>query len=199
MAGQVEKLRERDDAPALFFRNWLKSPLKTAAYGPSSPALATAMARAARIGPDGPVIELGAGTGALTVALVEAGVTPDRLILFESNPAFVAVLEQRFPGARIVAGDAYAAAKELDVRDAAAVISGLPLVQYPGRAAYVIDCLDILCRPGARFCQLTYMPTSPVPLSELPGLAHEVSRTVWANFPPARVWSYWRPVADGAH
>lgn len=193
MGGTSEKIMAGPgDAPGLFFKTWLKAPLKTAAYGPSSHALALAMARAAMIGRDGPVIELGAGTGALTAALVERGVSPERLILFESDPAFAEVLEQRFPGARLVAGDAYAAPDTLGVTDAAAVISGLPLVQYAGRARFVVDCLDKLCRPGARFCQLTYMPSSPVPLSGLPGLEHHVSRTIWANFPPARVWSYWR-------
>jgi len=38
--------------------------------------------------------------------------------------------------------------------------------------------------------QLTYMPSSPVPLSLLPGVEAEVTPTIWANFPPARVWSY---------
>lgn len=196
MGVPAEKLRVRGDEPGLFFKTWLKAPLKTAAYGPSSPALASAMARAAKAGTDGPVIELGAGTGALTTALVESGVAPDRLILFESDPEFVAVLERRFPGARIVGGDAYAAPATLDVRDAVAVVSGLPLVQNPGRARYVVDCLDTLCRPAARFCQLTYLPGSPVPLADLPGLDHHVSKTIWANFPPARVWSYWRSAAS---
>lgn len=180
------------DAAGLFFRSWLKAPLKVAAYGPSSRALARRMFEEARIGADGPVIELGAGTGALTAALVEGGVDPKRLVLYESLPEFVAVLTERFPGARIVSGDAYAAPVELDIDDAAAIVSGLPLVQYPPRAAYVTECLDRLCRPGARFCQITYMPSSPVPLKQLPGIAHRVSATIWGNFPPARVWSYWR-------
>lgn len=176
----------------LFFRTWLRAPLKTAAYGPSSPALARAMAAAARPGSDGPVVELGAGTGALTAALVEAGVSPDRLILFEADPAFAAMLRDRFPGARIEGGDAYAAPARLGAIGAAAVVSGLPLIQMPAepRAAFVEQCLAEMARPGARFAQLTYMAGSPVPVERIAGIKAQVSPTIWRNFPPARVWSY---------
>jgi len=175
-----------------FFRTWLKAPLQVAAYGPSSPALSRAVAAASRSGRDGLVIELGAGTGALTDALVEAGVSPERLVLLESDEGFADILRRRYPRARIIGGNAYGVVDIPDLRDAASVVSGLPLVQVPAepRAKFVIDCLTTLGRPGARFVQLTYMPSSPVPLSLLPGVEAEVTPTIWANFPPARVWSY---------
>lgn len=174
----------------LFLRTWLKAPLKTAAYGPSSPALAREVARMAQPGQAGSVVELGAGTGALTQALVEAGVAPSRLILFESDAAFADMLRHRFPGARIIDGDAYRAPDLLGSIGASAIISGLPLVQHPRRAEFVLACLGRLAAPGARFVQLTYMPGSPVPLAGMPGVRALVSPTVWRNFPPARVWSY---------
>ena len=174
----------------LFLRTWLKAPLRTAAYGPSSPALAREVARMARPGDSGPVVELGAGTGALTQALIEAGVEPGRLILFEADEGFAAMLARRFPGARIVGGDAYDAPGLLGRIGAAAIISGLPLIQHPGRAEFVLACLRELGRPGAHFAQLTYMPGSPVPLARMPGVQTRVSPTIWRNFPPARVWSY---------
>ena len=46
---------------------------------------------------DGPVIELGPGTGPVTEALVEHGVHPSRLVLVEFNPTFCQLLRQRFP------------------------------------------------------------------------------------------------------
>lgn len=176
-----------------FFRTWLKAPLQVAAYGPSSPALARAVALAAQPGREGPVIELGAGTGALTDALVDAGVSPDRLVLFESDAGFADILRCRYPRARIIGGNAYGVVDIPGLSGAATIVSGLPLVQVPAapRAQFVIDCLRTLGKPGARFVQLTYMPASPVPLARLPGVQAEVSRTVWANFPPARVWSYY--------
>lgn len=181
--------RARGEA-LLFLRTWLKAPLKTAAYGPSSPALAREVARMARPGGSGPVVELGAGTGALTQALIEAGVAASRLILFESDRGFAAMLERRFAGAQIIGGDAYRAPDVLGAIGAAAIVSGLPLVQHPDRADYVLACLRRLARPGARFVQLTYLPGSPVPLGQMPDVEAQVSSTVWRNFPPARVWSY---------
>jgi phosphatidylethanolamine/phosphatidyl-N-methylethanolamine N-methyltransferase len=174
----------------LFLRTWLRAPLKTAAYGPSSPALAREVARMARPAESGPVVELGAGTGALTQALVEAGVAPSRLILFEADSGFAAMLERRFPGVGVIGGDAYRAPEALGPIGASAIVSGLPLVQHPGRARFVLDCLRTIARPGARFVQLTYMPGSPVPLRQIPDVEAQASRTVWRNFPPARVWAY---------
>lgn len=181
----------RADDFLLFFKTWLRAPLKTAAYGPSSRALADVAAREARIGPEGAVLEFGAGTGALTEALVDSGVSPDRLVLFESDPGFADVLRRRYPGARIIGGDCYAEIYDLEIEGAAAFVSGLPLVQYPDRAWFVTYCLASLGRPGARFVQLTYLPVSPVPMSRLPGVASGCSETVW-QFPPARIWWYER-------
>lgn len=184
--------RPRGDA-LLFLKTWLKAPLKTASSGPSGTALARAVADAAGPMGQGHVVELGAGTGALTQALVDAGVDPAQLILFESDAAFVAVLRRRFPGATIVPGDAYAAPALLGRIGAAAIVSGLPLIQVPAgpRCAFVADCLQLLGRRGARFTQITYMKGSPVPLGRIAGLRHLCSPTIWSNFPPARVWSYW--------
>jgi len=189
MIGTTARPRSAD--ALLFFRTWLRAPLKTAAYAPSSHSVARMMAAAARIGDDGPVVELGAGTGALTAGLVEGGVDPARLVLLEYDADFAAVLRSRYPTAQVIQGDAYAAPALLGEIGAAAIVSGLPLVQYADRARFVFDCLGVLGRPGARFAQLSYMVTSPVPLSRLPGVSHAVSPTVWANFPPARIWSYW--------
>ena len=56
---------------------------------------------------EGPVIELGPGTGAITNALIEHGVEQKRLVLVEYNPGFCALLRDRYPQAKVVQGDAY--------------------------------------------------------------------------------------------
>ena len=58
------------------------------AVTPSSKVLARAMARYVDPDGEGPVIELGPGTGPVTEALVESGVNPSRLVLVEFNPTF---------------------------------------------------------------------------------------------------------------
>ena len=53
-----------------------------------------------RSGVDGPVIELGPGTGPVTEALVEHGVDPARLVLVEFNPHFCRLLRSAIPKRR---------------------------------------------------------------------------------------------------
>src|SRR5262245_23268902 len=113
-----------------FFRAWMAAPLRTGAQLPSGRELAKAMAAA--VDPDAPgvVVKLGSGTGAITAALVERGIAPERLILIEADPQFCELLRRRYPTARVVTGDAYDAPRMLRGLGAgpiAAVVSGLPL------------------------------------------------------------------------
>ena len=76
---------------------------------PSGPLLTRALALTAvreMQGRDGHVIELGAGTGEVTKALLAAGIAPDRLALVERDPELVAFLRRHFRGPRIIEGDA---------------------------------------------------------------------------------------------
>jgi phosphatidylethanolamine/phosphatidyl-N-methylethanolamine N-methyltransferase len=179
----------------LFFRSWLQDPLRAGAFKPSSPDLARAMADRVDPAIPGPVVELGPGTGAITRALIERGVDPARLVLVEADPNFCALLQQRWPMARVLQGDAYAAPMLMRRFDqpAAAVVAGLPLLVRPPaqRLRLVTDCLRHAV-PGAPFVQFTYFVRSPVPAPR-PGLRAHGSGMVWRNLWPARVWTYRLP------
>src|SRR5258708_5267818 len=85
----------------VFLARWLRAPHKIGALTPASRYLARAMAD--QVAPDqGLVIELGAGTGNVTQALLDAGLPPDRLIVVERDPAFYILLKQRFPFLKIL-------------------------------------------------------------------------------------------------
>lgn len=160
---------------------------------PSGRLLARTMASYVDNNSDGPVIELGPGTGAITNALIERGVDQKRLVLVEYNPGFCALLRDRFPKATVVQGDAYALDKSLrDVleRPASAVVSGLPLVTKPMlmRLKLIREAFGLLGH-HAPFIQFTYSVAPPIPKS-LPGVATEASERIWMNLPPARVWVY---------
>ena len=89
----------------LFLSLWLRHPFRIAAVSPSGHALAALMT--AEVKPeDGPVIELGAGTGVFTRALLARGVREQDLLLVEDNPELAAMLRLRFPAARVVVADA---------------------------------------------------------------------------------------------
>jgi phosphatidylethanolamine/phosphatidyl-N-methylethanolamine N-methyltransferase len=175
-----------------FIGSWIAKPLTMGAVTPSSKFLARAMARYVDPHGEGPVVELGPGTGPVTEALVEHGVHPSRLVLVEFNPKFCQLLSQRFPEATIVHADAYRLRESLVAltrHQAAAVVSGLPLMTKPLRMRMRLlrEALALL-KPNAPFVQFTYAVVPPIP--KLSGVKVEASERIWRNMPPARVWVY---------
>ena len=190
---RVQKKSLRLDDEMQFIRSWIEKPLSTGAVMPSSRVLARAMARYVDPDSDGPVIELGPGTGPVTQALVRHGVDPARLILVEFNPDFCRLLRTRYPAATVVQGDAYRLRRLLETivdQPAAAIVSGLPLVTKPlrTRLRLISDAMTLLAT-GAPFVQFTYAMLPPIP-KELSGVRAEASELIWMNLPPARVWVY---------
>ena len=183
----------RLDDEVRFLRSWIEKPLHMGAVMPSSRLLARTMAQYVDVDSEGPVIELGPGTGAITKALIDRGVDQKRLVLVEYNPGFCALLRDRYPQAKVVQGDAYKLRDSLwNVLQvpASAVVSGLPLVTKPmlTRLKLIRDAFAALA-PGAPFVQFTYSVAPPIPKS-LPGVSTEASERIWMNLPPARVWVY---------
>src|ERR1700689_4988840 len=189
----------RLDDEVRFIRSWIERPLSIGAVTPSGKVLARAMARYVDPNSDGPVVELGPGTGPVTEALVEAGVAPSRLVLVEFNPSFCRILQARYPEATLVQGDAYSLRRLMEtllIQPAAAVVSGLPLVTKPIRMRLRLlrDAFDLML-PGAPFVQFTYSVASPLP-KRLGGFSAEASERIWMNIPPARGGVY-RETGDG--
>lgn len=190
---RAEKKPLRLDDEMQFIRSWIEKPLRTGAVMPSSKALARTMARYVDPTSDGPVIELGPGTGPVTEALVRQGVDPARLVLVEFNPDFCRLLRTRYPQATVVQGDAYRLRRlvETTVREpAAAIVSGLPLMTKPlrTRLRLIADAMTLL-KPNAPFVQFTYAMMPPIPKA-LSSITAEASELIWMNLPPARVWVY---------
>jgi phosphatidylethanolamine/phosphatidyl-N-methylethanolamine N-methyltransferase len=185
--------KPRLDDEVRFLRSWIEKPLHVGAVMPSGRLLARTMANYVDAYAEGPVVELGPGTGAITSALIDHGVDQKRLVLVEYNPGFCALLRDRYPQAKVVQGDAYTLRDTLWSvlgAPATAVVSGLPLVTKPmlTRLRLVRDAFAALA-PGAPFVQFTYAVIPPIPKS-LPGVHTEASERIWMNLPPARVWVY---------
>ena len=87
----------RIDDELRFIRTWLENPLKVGAVTPSGKILARTMARYVDPNSEGPIVELGPGTGPVTDALIKNGVDPARLVLVEFDPAFCRLLQERYP------------------------------------------------------------------------------------------------------
>src|SRR4051812_27365650 len=117
---------------ALFLKRWLRRPLSVGAVVPSGRLLAEAMARTTLSviqGREGHIIELGAGTGEVTKALLAIGIPGERLALVERDPELAAFLRRHFRGPQIIEGDAARLTRLLaahKVEKVAAVVSSLP-------------------------------------------------------------------------
>lgn len=175
-----------------FLRGLIARPKGVGAIAPSSPALARAIAHEIDPALPGPVLELGPGTGVVTEALIERGVAPSRITAIEYDPDFAVRVSERCPGVTVIRGDAFNLNETLGHTNSApyaAVISGLPLLNWPmaARRALIEDAFRRLS-PGAPLVQFSYGLTPPVP--ESADFAVRRAAVIWANIPPARVWVY---------
>jgi len=188
----------------LFLKRWLRRPFAMGAVVPSGRLLAEAMAettKAALAGRPGHVVELGAGTGEVTKALLAAGLAPERLALVERDPELARFLRRHFPGPRIIEGDAARLPRllaEHEVAPVAAVVSSLPLLSLPaGIVQSIVGGVFEALPRGAALVQFTYGPTPPVPraVRERLHLDGAHGKRIWRNVPPAVVWTFTRPPA----
>jgi len=173
--------------PVQLFVAMLGNPAVTGSLLPSSSHLANCMANAA-IGSD-LVIELGAGTGPMTRALLRlAPHTP--LIAVEIQPSLARMLKKRHPSVDV----RLAPAKEVldalhDTPGKVTVLSSLPFRSLPRDVA--AETVESLCRflsasPSRKLVQFTYQPR--IPFEAPSNLRWKRTAIIWKNPPPAGVW-----------
>lgn len=156
---------------------------------PSSRRLADAMARAA-VGAQH-LIELGAGTGAITAALCRChpGVP---ILAVELETKLAQCLRERFPMIEVRAAAAHAVLREPHRGSVAAVlVSSLPFRSLPprlrNRSSVAIERY-LIERPASRLVQYTYLPREPFRLRFGESLRWRRLQSVWGNVPPAWIW-----------
>lgn len=177
---------------ARFGREWLRAPLRVGAVAPSGSALAKAMADGLSEA-DGPVIELGPGTGVFTRALLARHIPAERITAIEVSGGFASALALRFPGVWVVHGDAAQVRRLAPLGPGAAgvVVCGLPLLSMPpGKVLRILAGSFTLLRPGGAFRLFTYGRRCPVPGAILDrlGIIAQRSHFVSRNIPPATVY-----------
>jgi phosphatidylethanolamine/phosphatidyl-N-methylethanolamine N-methyltransferase len=184
--------------PLPFLRGWSRDPAAVGLPFASSYWTARRLAQAvheAAIPGSGPILELGAGTGAVTEALIETGCAVDQLIVVERDAELCGALARRFAGLQILHGDALELGGVLaDARIPAVgvVLSGLPMRVVPQQAAVRCYAQAFRLMPiGGAIIQYTYGFRPPVDPDEavLKLDATFVGRE-WRNVPPMGIWSY---------
>jgi phosphatidylethanolamine/phosphatidyl-N-methylethanolamine N-methyltransferase len=195
----AEARRNRGGAianPWMFFRRWIANPLQMGSVVPSSEALCLRVVAQTQRAPDEIVLELGAGTGVISRALLAAGLPPERLFVLEIVPDMAEHLRRQLPDVNVIEGDARDLPRLLPARwhgKVGTVVCGIPLVLLPvPQQRRFIDAIEAVA-PGRGFLHYSYCVTSPLP-AEKHGLSKR--REAWTplNFPPASVWRY-RPEA----
>lgn len=172
-----------------FLAKFIQDPQATGAVAPATRMLARAVARVAGEacrrhagGPPLPLLELGAGTGALSTRI-----RPLKPVLVERDEAWAALLRDRFPGLEVRHECALQTLRGLE--RPAGIVSSIPLFNNP-QSAELKQLLKTQYAQGlVRFCVLyTYGWTDP-----LGGDGFREARRmafVPRSFPPAHVWLY---------
>ncbi|MEV7866719.1 methyltransferase domain-containing protein [Streptomyces sp. NPDC088124] len=196
------------------------------AIAPSGKALARALTEPVRAQAPHPlaVLEAGAGTGAVTRALIPQLSRSSRLDIVEANPRFADRLDKLVtahpsllgPAGRAAVHQSYA--EEFDTPHLYDVIvSGLPLTNFaPEQVERIMSRYMELLHPGGTLTYFAYLGTRrarSLTASRAESRRHAavdgvmaafqrtyaVKRcTVWANLPPAHVWHLQRPLVTAA-
>jgi phosphatidylethanolamine/phosphatidyl-N-methylethanolamine N-methyltransferase len=176
----------------LFFRRWLANPLQMGSIVPSSAALCRRLVAQTHYADDEAVLELGAGTGVISKALLEGGLPSERLFVVEIVRDMANHLRAQLPGANVIEGDARRLPALIPAEwhgKIGTVVVGIPLVLLPfEEQRRFIDAIEAVA-PKRGFILYSYCVTSPLPYKQHKLVA---KREAWTplNFPPASVWRY---------
>ncbi len=185
--------RSRLAEHALFLKQVIRNPRAMGSIVPSTRYLSRVIGRLAATGLRGPVLEIGAGTGSVTRAMIHAGIAPEQLHIVELNRGLCRHLQQQFPQATVITADATRLSACLPpemVGKYRMVVSGLPLVNMPREVSEaIIDEIKTCMTADGRLLQFTYLPFSPLSESRHALTARRIA-WVLRNVPPATVWQY---------
>lgn len=179
-----------------FIAGFLRRPRAVGAVAPSSERLAREVLRYSDLRHATTVVELGAGTGAITREILDHVSSRARVIVVEMDGQHAELLTQRFPSAMVChdsAENLRSILRRHGCRGADVIVSGLPWASMPRptRERIKTEILTSL-KPDGRLCGFGYVHATWHPkIREF----HEelrsrfsrvrVSPVVWANLPPA--------------
>jgi phospholipid N-methyltransferase len=154
---QLAELVARAEGPLLFWGRSLQNFGQICSLFPSSPFVGRAMSWAIADRPAGHVIELGAGTGAVTRQLINSGIPAGELSLLEIDPKLGGHLRRTFPDLDVIIAPAQDLAtlwRDRNGPSVGAVVSTLPMRLFSKKAVLAImrASLSVL-EPGGVFVQ----------------------------------------------
>ncbi|WP_037064096.1 class I SAM-dependent methyltransferase [Pseudonocardia acaciae] len=189
----------RARAALAFARKALREQSTMGALVPTSRCLSRRMASMVPSAPGACVVELGAGTGAISREIgLRLGCDAVHIAV-DRDPVMLAALAHRAPWARRLVGDAADLAdllRDNGIDGAHVVLSSLPWSFFPPPTrARILDQIASVLLPGGTFVTIAYRPTRLMPRARAVRAALDdtfetviPSATTWANVPPARLY-----------
>jgi len=184
---------------ALFLRAFVAHPRRVGAVLPTSGRAVSDMLDMAPLAQAELVVELGAGTGSHTAAVLARLGPQARLVAFEIDPTLADALRAKLPDARlqVVTGSAEAVEEVLAGQRPDVVVSALPFTSLPaGTGRLILERTARVLAPEGVLLVLQY---SPLIVRELSRLFARLDRRVCLlNVPPAFLCACREPRATGA-
>jgi phosphatidylethanolamine/phosphatidyl-N-methylethanolamine N-methyltransferase len=166
----------------LFLKKYLKNPKSIGSVIPSSDFLAEAMFKSIKELDQTSVIEIGAGTGAITKHI--SSFNP---LLVEIDKEFCVLLRQNFPHLKTINGCALEQLKKVD--EGFGLVLSIPLINNPFKSSF-IPLITTLYNSGLLKWCVMYTYGINNPLGEVNFQSKVRKRFVMKNIPPASVWVY---------
>ncbi|MDR1915638.1 MAG: methyltransferase domain-containing protein [Synergistaceae bacterium] len=189
------------DQQLLLLKELIKNPRDMGTISASSSALASAMVSDLSPGfiESGLFVELGAGTGPVTLALLKRGIPVNRLLVFEKSESLANCLSKRFPEARVLCRGAEEMSQCVEKGEyVKAVISSLPFRTLPVDVSRAIMSeIERTLAPGGLYIQFTYALIGEMPFVP-PSFRKVRSKFVLFNVPPAKVEVFCKPGIVGS-
>ncbi|MEE9451148.1 MAG: rRNA adenine N-6-methyltransferase family protein [Gammaproteobacteria bacterium] len=172
----------------LFIKEIFKNFSAMGAVIPTSSYAAREMAKQVSNADTGYVVELGAGSGVITEALVQHLADPKRLIVIEQSLELANYLQKRFPQLHVIHGDAaYLQTLLSDLgNQVSTIISALPFtLMSKAVVAQIGHQIETVLDKEGRLIQITYKSKKSSKFPQQFKLLY--SKKVWRNIPPARI------------
>ncbi len=181
------------DGGLVFIQEFLKHPLQIGSIIPSSRYLERRIVATAGIASANIVVELGAGTGGITRAILRAMPQHAKLLSIEVNPHFHTLLKDIEDDRLILhLGSAYELKEIISLYDLGApnvVISGIPFsTMNPGTGTQILKAISSQITPNGRF--VAYQVSNRVATLCQPFLGSGQTTTEFLNIPPMRIFQW---------
>lgn len=178
----------------LFIKKFIKQGKQIASFAPSSQTLAKALCKYINPNQSQVILELGAGTGAVTEVALKKMHPNSTLICIERDPEFVTILKNRCPRSIIFNCDAenfLVKFQTLEFKQADIIINGLPTPSIPKEInRKILENLKTIIQPVVPISQLTIMPW--VYLKKYQKIFDKVEfEFILKSIPPGGVYHCW--------